>query len=471
MFSWDVFSKRRGAVLFGLLGLLAFGLMIYLSAPGYMSADSGDQLEQARSFQLRDDNPVVMALIWRYVDMLIPGPFGMLLLMNGLYWGGLAVVFWSLDGPLLARALGLIAVGFYPPTVANMPVIWKDSLMQSALIAALACLMVPTPRFRVARYGAAIVFFVIGIGARHNAAAGVWPLLALPMLQLPFLLGRARWLRLLAASALSLAVTLGLTVGVDRALSPLAKRTEFWQMIPVFDLAGMSLQAGKVLVEPESGVLTPGMGLSQIRRLYQTNYVNKLYYCLPFRGKRCVPLFRQTLDRERLAALSDNWLRAIRAHPLAYFEHRRALVKNLLNIKDGPPGTFYVQGAPHHPMAAQYPVKPHTIEIFNWIDSQFRSGWFRTWIYMLVGCIGLPVALIGYLRGASALPLMLLLSGVSYMLGLFVSTGSAGYRYTVWSMFCVVLAIAVSALPAVKRRSVRAADSRLTDAPAGSLHA
>jgi hypothetical protein len=67
--------------------------------------------------------------------------------------------------------------------------------------------------------------------------------------------------------------------------------------------------------------------------------------------------------------------------------------------------------------------------------------------------------------------LMLLLSGLSYMLGLFVSTGSAGYRYTVWSMFCVVLAIAASALPAIKRRWVRSVDSRLLDAPAGSLHA
>jgi hypothetical protein len=442
MTSSSVFSARRGGLIFVALALLGLGITLYLCAPGYMSADSGDQLQQARSLRLRDDNPVLMALIWRYMDMLIPGPLGMLLLMTSVYWAGLGVIFWSYEGPLIARAVGLLLVGFYPTNFTILPVIWKDTLMQASLVAAVACLIVPTRRWRVGRYLIATLFVIVALGARHNAAAGVWPLLLVPLLGLPVLLGKPKWLRLLAASAASVALTLALTVAVDRTLSPLAERTEFWQMIPVFDLAGMSLQAGELLVTPESGVLTPGMGLDQIRRFYQPNYVGKLYYCLPFRGRRCVHVFRQTNDPQRLAALSSNWTRAILQHPLAYFAHRRAVVKSLLGIKDPAPGTFYLSGAPYHPLAVDYPLPARTTRFLNWIDSLVPRLGFRPWLYVLIGCVLLPLTLVRYLRGASLWPTVYVLSALSYMLGLFVATGSSPYRYTVWTTFGVVWGLA-----------------------------
>lgn len=446
MLSWNVISRRREAIVIGLLGLFAFALVLYVGAPGYMTGDSGDQLAQARTFELRDDHPVLMALLWRYTDMIVPGPFGMLVLHNGMYWAGLSVLFWALRGPLVGRALGLLVVGFFPPSWVNMPVIWKDSLMQGALIAAVGCLVIPATRFRAARYAAAVALFVIGIGARHNAAAAVWPLLALPLLNVPVLLGRSRLLRLLMACGASLVLTALLTIGVDRALTPLAKRTEFWQMIPVFDLSGMSLRTGKLLVEPESGILTPGMGLEEIRHFYQPNYMSKLYYCMPFRGKRCVPVFRQIVDRERLTALSANWRRAILEHPIAYFKHRRGVSRTLLGIEHAAPGIFYTHGAPFHRLAADYPLRPVTLRVFNWIDGQFVHLWLRPWVYVLLGCIFLPVALVRYARGASVLSPLFLLAGLSYLCSLFISTGSGSYRYTVWTTFCVMAALAVLVL-------------------------
>jgi hypothetical protein len=461
---WEVWSKRRGALCFVLLGLLGFALTIYLCAPGYMSADSGDQLEQARNLRFRDDNPVLMALLWRFTDQVIEGPLGMLLFTSALHWAALGVVCWVIDGPLWARAGALVGVGFYPPTFANIPAIWKDTLTQTALMAAVACLILPIRRWQVVRYALALMFFVIGLGARHNAAAGLWPLIALPLLQLPVLLQRPKWLRLLVAFAASLVVTLLLTVGLDRSLSPLAKRTDFWQMIPVFDLAGMSVIVGENLVDPESGVLTPGMGVKEMRRFYQVNYVPRLYYCMAFRGRRCVPLFRQTADPEALAALSDNWRRAILAHPMAYFQHRREVVKALLGIENGAPGTFYMWGAPHHPVAASYPPPERAVRLFNWIDGQCTKLWFKPWLYVLIGIILIPVTFFNYQRSPardapgqalSVFPLLLVLSGLSYMLGLFVSTGSGPYRYTVWTSFCIVVALAATVVPLLGRGWVR----------------
>jgi hypothetical protein len=447
---WRVFSRWRAAPLFAVLCLLAIALTLYMTAPGYMTADSGDQLEQARAMQFRDDNPVLMALIWHYTDRVIAGPLGMLVLTTVIYWVGLAVLFWSVQGALLARVLALLAVGFYPPTFVNVPVIWKDTVMQAALVGAAACLAVPTRRFKLARYLAALVLILMGLGVRHNAATGVWPLLIVPLAGLPLLAGRSRWLALIISSVAGLALTLTLTVGVDRALSPLAERTEFWQMIPVFDLAGMSLEMNELLVEPESGVLTPGMGLREMRRFYQPNYMGKLYYCIPFKGRRCVPVFRHTTDPQRLAALSANWRRAILEHPMAYLSHRGAVAKSLLGIKDRAPGTFYVSGAPHTPLARSYPLRPHTVRMFEWLDGQFGKAWFLPWVYVLLGCVLLPVSVISYVKGRSPIPMVFLLSGLSYMLGLCIATGSAPYRYTVWTSLCVVVAVALMILPALE---------------------
>lgn len=446
-----VFFARRGLLVFLVLGLLALGVTLLIWGPGFMSRDSGDQLAQARSLRLSDDHPVMMALIWHCTDRVSPGPMGFFVLVSAIYWSGLALLFWALDGLLVTRAIGMIAVGSFPPGFINMPIICKDSLMQAGLVAAVACLMLPRARWKAARHVLAGVLFIIAIGARHNAAAAVWPLLALPLLGLPVLLGKPRWLRLLAASGASLVLTFALTVGVDRALSPLSKKTEFWQMIPVFDLAGMSLRAGKLLVEPESGVLTPGMGLDQIRYFYQSNYGAKLYYCLSFGGKRCVPVFRHTQDPARLAALSDNWLRAIFSHPAAYLEHRLAVVKSLIGVKGRAPGAFYYSGTPHHALAGDYPPSPQAAKTYAWFDRQVPSLWFRPWIYLLIGCMLFPVTLRHYLRGGAALPLLFVLSGLSYMLGLFITVGSTPYKYTVWTTFSVVLALATFAVPALTR--------------------
>ncbi len=443
--------------MFVVLACVAFALTLYGSAPGYMSVDSGTQLDQARSLQLRDDHPVAMALIWHVTDRVVPGPLGLLVLMVALYWAGLSVIFASLGGPILPRAVGLFLVGFYPPAAANLPAVWKDNLMQGALLAGVACLVVGGGRWRWARLALATLSFLVAIGARHNAAAAVWPFVILPLLAVPVLRRAPGWGRWLAAGVMSLAITLALTVGLSKALSPLAVKTEYWQMIPVFDLAGMSLDVEEVLVEPESGVLTAGMGLREIRSKFNPIYSNSLYYCLRFGGQRCVPLFRRTLDPEKLRQLSGNWWRAVTAHPAAYVAHRAKICAALLGISGGPEGTFYPSGAPWTANAREYQPPRRVQRLLSWIDSQVPTFWFRPWSYALLCLVLLPIAVFRHARGAAPLPIAFAVSGLSYALSFMISTGSADYRYTVWTTLCSVLALAALALPwwAERRENTR----------------
>jgi hypothetical protein len=435
-----VVSRPVNAAVFAVLACAGFALTLYIAAPGFMAMDSGDQLEQARKFAFRDDHPVALALIWHYTDRVIPGPLGLMILIAGLYWGGLAAIFAVLPGALLPRVIGFLIIALHPPSFSNLPAVWKDTLMQGALVAAIPFLLPGGSRFRAVRYCLAMVLLVLGIGARHNAAAAVWPLLAMPLVAHPSLRAlRVGW-RWLVGSTVAVIVTLGLTIGLGKTLAPLSQRTEFWQTVPVFDLAGMSIASGELLVEPESGVLTPGMGVREIRYKYHPQWMNSLYYCLPFAGKRCVPLFRRVFDPERLSHLTRNWWTAIAAHPGAYLAHRSKVSRGVLAITGGAPGIYYAdRERPYTHFARDYPPPKRVFRLMAWLDRQVQTFWFRPWLYLGLCTALLPIAFLRHARGGSALPVAVALSGLSYMLGVLVSAGSSDYRYSVWMILCSML--------------------------------
>jgi hypothetical protein len=449
----------RGAPVFLVLALGAFAVSLYLSGPGWMAIDSGNQLDQARAFQFRDDHPVLMALLWHYTDRILPGPFGMLLPMTAWHWAGLGTLFWALPGPLAARALGCLLVGFFPPVFSNVPVVWKDTLMQAALLMSLACFALEGRRASVIAGVFGVSFALVAIGARHNAVAAVWPLLAIPLLRSRVLAHKRRGFRFAVALAGALALTLVLALGIRRTLAPLALTTDFWQFLPAFDLAGMSVESGQNLVAPETGLLTRGMGIEQIRHFYNPEYMNPLYYCMGFRGRRCVHVFNRTHDRQKLELLGQNWRQMIVEHPLAYLKHRWHVSAALLAVKGGPRGIYFVKQGPFNQFGLDYPPPPRTLAMLSWIESKVRKLWFRPWLYVVIGAAFVPVAFIAYLRGASPVPVLYALSGLAYMGSLFVGTGSSDYRYTVWTTLSTLLALIVALAPvldrALQRRALR----------------
>jgi hypothetical protein len=327
-----------------------------------------------------------------------------------------------------------------------LPGIWKDNLMHGALLCAVACFALAATGgvrrwLRGLLVGLALLACLVAIGARHNGAAAVWPFAMIPLLALPVLRGARAPLRWLAAGAASLVLTLALTVGLGKTLAPLAKKSEFWQIVPVFDLAGMSLAAGEVLVDPQTGVLTRGMGLREIAAKYSPRYVNSLYYCLPFKGKRCVPVFRKTTDPARLQRLQSNWLRAIASHPGAYLKHRFQVADRLLGF--GAPALYFVERAPHTQAALDYPPPRRAERLLSWIDTQFGSLWFLPFAYVALSIVLLPLSVWRHARGGPALPIFILLSGLSYILSCVLSTGASDFRYTIYTISCSVLACGV----------------------------
>ncbi|HWO11794.1 MAG TPA: hypothetical protein VNN80_20015, partial [Polyangiaceae bacterium] len=310
---------------------------------------------------------------------------------------------------------------------------------------------------------AGLVLCIVGIGSRHNAPSAAGPLLALPLLALPALRRwRWRWAKALVAGLGGTALAGGIALSLTAALAPLAKRDEFWQTLPVHDLAGLSLQTGELLVAPSSGVLTRGMGLDQIRALYHPYYARSLYYCLRWHGRRCVPLFRRTHDAQALARLRKNWRRAVLSHPRAYLQVKSRMARALLGLGKGEPdGTYYVDDFPHTPIAKSDPPTPQTVRWMNWFDAHIDALGMRPWPYALLCLVLSPIALWRYLKGrSSALPLAFASSGLLCLLGLVIVAGSPDYRYMGWTMLCGVLSLVTTwGYPAERRTSVAASDT------------
>src|SRR3977135_1262220 len=74
-----------------LAGVVGFLFTVACFFPGYLSPDSMSQLLQGRAMRFNSWHPPVMSLIWGLFDRVAPGPAGMLVLHNLMFWGGLSL--------------------------------------------------------------------------------------------------------------------------------------------------------------------------------------------------------------------------------------------------------------------------------------------------------------------------------------------------------------------------------------------
>jgi hypothetical protein len=417
------------------IGVVGFTTVVLVSRPGFMSPDSVDQLQQARNLSFSDDHPPLMALIWAGLDAVVPGPLGMLLLFNALYWGALVACFRRLSLPPPLRLACLAITAFLPPLYVNLGVIWKDILMQGALLALLAsCLSFARAR-RTSALALALFWSTLAIGSRHNASAAVWPLLAFAAAAHPRLASLSGMRRATAALATSFVAIVLIYQALAVAFRPFTRETHFWQTTALFDLAGTSLEEKEVLFDRDIGSLRDGATLADIARSYSPRDHLELYRC---RKRGCRPLLAGIEEPDKLALLARNWLSVVSHHPLAYLRHRAVVYRHLIGLEEQPVVNF--------PFIVKNPwgYVPHPSGIRNvvvgMLDRLVPTPLFSPWIYLLISCATFVLGGVAVARGGSALPLVLSASGLLYHATFFFLAGSPNYRYSLWTMMCAVLA-------------------------------
>ena len=183
-----------------------------------MSFDSIYQLDEARKGYLNcDGHPPAMAELWRWVEYVIAGPLGMLVIQSTAFLVGVYLLF---ARRMSARTAAVVAVLvlWFPPISGLMAVIWKDSQMSGFLMLGLGLVTSDSRRTRL--WG--IAAFLMATLMRHNALLMTGPLIFFSFAWSP---QHRWWQRYSIAVAAWLAITLTAQV-ITGALTD--KKTYIW---------------------------------------------------------------------------------------------------------------------------------------------------------------------------------------------------------------------------------------------------
>ena len=402
--------------------------------PGVMSPDSVDQLRQARTGQISGDVfPTIMAFVWRYADQVVSGPFGMMLLHNLAFWGGLALVVWTCRFGPGASALCVLAFGLYPPVFALLGIVWKDVGMVAALVLSVGLALVGRRRRARSPVVLSLVPLTYALSVRLNALPAILPLTGLICASGVAAAGRAP-LRPRTYLGLSLVVTL-LLVGASRLIdgiivtsAPASAPSLGLQWSLIHDIAGISVRAGEVLFPPYIRQTRPEITLERLRERYRPADVTRLVSRRYWQDTRFF-----TRDKNEFDELWRAWWYAVRAYPVAYFRHRLGVVEAMFQLRGD---VFYPfeQGIAPNELGLVFPRRPLYTGMV-WFLEETTGVFFRSWPFLAIAS---AVVWCGWQRGIWAPPAVCA-SGLLYVLPYTVVSSGSDFRYVWWLMVATLL--------------------------------
>ncbi|HEX8146487.1 MAG TPA: hypothetical protein VF591_04710 [Pyrinomonadaceae bacterium] len=446
-------GARGAARPFGIVGYLvcAAGFLLCVIAfyPGYMSPDSIRQLTEGRAWSFTDWHPPLMAAVWGVLDRAVPGPFGMLLLHNAVFWGALAVFWRATYRRSVWLGLCLVGLGFLPTALALLSTAWKDVGLGASLLMASALLHTARRTDSRAALLCSIPLLFYGYGVRQNAAPAVLPLalwsgfIALRVFgaprgkaagrahaAMPFVVGLVYFLLLTAAV---LTTTRILTGGRSSYIS---------QAVLLYDLAAVSKERGEALF-PDYLKGDENFSLESATRYYTPRSIVPL-----FRGEGTG--VRRTENPDEVAALRAKWLEVVPANMSAYLRHHWETFK-------------WVTGWGKDEVCHPYLATSHRFggyDVNNWpvhrllraVFWKLRNTFFFRGVCWLFASLALLcLALVGRLKGELETVFVLSLSGFLYGAGYFFYALDCDFRFFWWTALASLVGLCLAASFAFER--------------------
>ena len=314
-------QARRSAWPAIALAAAGFGLTLFVFYPGVMTYDAKYvYLDIAKGFYGDWQSPV-MTLLWALIDPLAPGAASMFLLIATLYWLGFGLLACTLARRSLWPAVALLVLALSPPAFVFVGIIWRDMLLASAWLLAVALAFAVADRGRPLRMpvqGVALALLALGVLLRPNALIAAPILAAYIVWPAQFSCKRAAILYVPAVIAFYALVQ----IVYYGALG--ATRQHPLHTLLVFDLGGISHfskenQYPVTWTAPETALLLDGCYRPTEWDIY-------------WRYEPCRFVMAR-LERDKLfgtPAISSAWLRAVTRHPVAYLQHRAAFTWHFL---------------------------------------------------------------------------------------------------------------------------------------------
>jgi hypothetical protein len=400
-------------------GWVAFVVYAY---PGFLSFDSVVQLREARAGVFTDWHPPVMAWLWRYLDMIAPGPIAMLLLQSGLLLFGAYALIRRVASSTYA-ACGAVAILLFPPIGTAMAVIWKDSLMVGAIVAGVALLLARSRTLRAV----GLVALTLAAAVRYNGFT----------ITIVLVVALFRWrddifgLRRYAIAF----VVWGATVACGQLANRLVVDTPMhvWHgSLAMFDIVG-TLRYSRPISDDEAAEVLRGTPLL-VSRDYQRS-ARRAYD--PNAGVfRIVTMFmKQPTTADERDAIARAWSSLVAAHPRAYLKHRWQVFRRVLGLQDdASPWVWTGIDAVGRDLVRYAPIDAQA-----WLTTEandFATSWLmRVYVYLLltlgVGAIAIAMR--------DRVSIAIAASAVASELALFGLAPTEDFRYSLWLVIAALL--------------------------------
>jgi hypothetical protein len=415
--------------------LCVAGCLICLIAfyPGYMSPDSRDQWNQGRNWIFWDYHPPLMSAVWGILDRYIPGPFGMLLLHNAIFWAGAAVFWRHTWRKSILLGLGLIGFAFLPPVLALLSTIWKDVGLGAAFLLASALLYGASKTHSRASLFASSIFLFYGYAVRLNAAPAVIPLALwsgfIACRMFPSLKRRTESLKLLPVIC-GIGYFLVLALAVNLTTSFLIRKTGTsypYQQVLLHDLAAISKTNGEIQF-PAYIVKNENFSLEKVQQRYNSHSVNGLIY-----GEK--PVFKLTNNPDEISELREQWLHVVLNNKRAYLKARFELFMHLLSFNEYYVAVPYLMEADfHNPPEFKSPHGTLNKLVTAYYTYFYRSLFFRGFFWVLISLGLVYLSARGKLHGDMEIIFVLSSSGLLYAVAYFFLSPSTEFRYLWWTV-------------------------------------
>jgi len=453
---WPVPENRwRPEWLAAVLGLAVAVLAFY---PGYMSWDSAYQWWQARHGQFDPTHPPLMAMIWQLTDRLVPGPGGMFLTQQVLYWlalGGFAAALPCRAG---YRALLVLVLGFWPPVFGVSAYIWKDVWTLGAFAAAAALFAGEIQRPSRVRLALALLMLALACSFRHNAITGAVPLVFWAVVRWPTDGGFRSVRTPLLTLALCLAVLGAAKLpDLDSRVTPV---DSVWSVVTLWDAAAVSLREGELVYPSE--LADPELTLEELREHF-VDYSNGPVFLT---GKLNHSLDGPYTEQERNALRQLAWDLPSR-YPASYFGHRLRVSELLFGwdragLPDGQVFWPILHGYKDNPVL-EVERSSFQLAIAQRLVGLVDTPWFAGWLYLVGAAILMALGWVWRRMPHAGLGAALAASSLGYALPLSLASGSSEFRYLAWPLLASLMALVLLGLAGWLR--ARGWDQRMSGTP------
>lgn len=424
------------------LAILALGwlVLVVYAYPGLMTMDSITQLVEARAGFYTDGHPPAMAWLWHYVDKLIAGPFGMLVIQTTAFLAGVYLLLRRVLSPRRA-AVAAVLVMLFPPVLAPMAVIWKDCLMAGMFVLGAAALLDERRGVKLAGLAA----LTLATAVRYNAPAASLPLIVILFTWLP---PAPTWKERIQRYALATGAWLAVTfaaLGFGEALTD--QPMHIWHSsLALMDTVGTLAETDGTIPDEELRELFAGTEIlvdqdihAALRRQYTPLDFEPLIardghlWDVPISGTTPAPPAQR-------AAIERMFWTTVTSHPGAYLRHRAATMRGVLAFSGPVYSPVMMHKHQYTPLLAKIGVTNKWTGLQNLLQRKAqwlakRTPLFRPWIYLVLSLVLLPLC-----RGQRDV-FALVLSGLGLEASLFLLAPTPDYRYSHWMVVTTCIAI------------------------------